>query len=75
MASLLEEVKEHFRFLYVSKGLVFRDINSYEFCDLKLIKDYKDQLTLEGRTLDGIFLSDLAMLYLYLTQCLKSGCQ
>lgn len=71
MASLLEEVKEHFRFLYVSKGLVFRDINSYEFCDLKLIKDYKDQLTLEGRTLDGIFLSDLAMLYLYLTQCLN----
>lgn len=70
MSNLLEEVKEHFDFIFNSKRLNFCDINSYEFCDLKLIKDYQDQLTQEGRMVDGIFLSDLVMLYLYLTQSL-----
>ena len=38
----------------------------HRFCNLKLIKDYGNQLTREGRMVDGIFLSNLSMLYLYL---------
>ena len=70
MSNLFEELKEHFDFVFNSKRLNFHNINSYEFCDLKLIKDYENQLIREGRMVDGIFLSDLVMLYLCLTQSL-----
>ena len=39
MTNLLEEVKEYFEDLFKRKKLDLYDFNSYEFCDLKLIKD------------------------------------
>ena len=48
MTNLLEEVNEYFDFLYRSKKINFYEFNSYEFCELKLIKDMDEKFHQKG---------------------------
>lgn len=70
MTDFLREVEKYFEEEFQRKKLRIYDFNSFEFCDLKLIKDIEGKLIKEGTTFDGLFVSQLAMLYLYLTKSL-----
>ena len=70
MTNLLEEVNEYFDFLYRSKKINFYEFNSYEFCELKLIKDMDEKFHQKGDILDSFFVKNLVMLYLYLSEAI-----